>query len=554
MLLRLAPFVLILTACASQEAHLAGISPQQTAVDGLLASARSGDQPGCAFSAFRNGNAVLERTYGLANIEQPRAIQLDTVFEAGSVSKQFTAAAVAVLAANGKISLEDDVRKYLPEMRDYGSAITIRMMLTHTSGVRNWDDLVELAGRSREDASGLRQRDAFDIIVRQSALNFAPGAEYLYSNSNYVLAAAIVERVSGLSFPEFIRRELFEPAGMTRTQWRDDYTRVVLGRAVAYTPDDSGELHIDMPFEDVIGPGGLLTTVGDLQRWNQLLDDPTLAAQPWVNLMTTQWGTLTDGTHIPYGMGLEKVLIGGKEVISHAGATAGYRSYLARAPQEGVSLALLCNAGELNTEDLGPQLVALFLAPSLAGDAAVVPRPAGTIAPDLPGQYRNTSTGARVDVLIDQAGLRFNNGPPFQSAGEDLLVNAAGTRQASALRNEAGVVASIRLTRIGNSAVTLEPVAAWSPDTTDLSAFAGAYRADDVGADWIIAMDGPTLRATGPKGEAFLLDPLYADAFAAREASWTFVFLRNPDGSPVSMSLFKARTRGVIFERLPIGR
>lgn len=554
MLLRLAPFVLILTACASGEARLTVTSPQRTAVDGMLASAQSGDQPGCAFSAFRNGQAVLERTYGLANIEQPRAIQPDTVFEAGSVSKQFTAAAIAVLAADGKLSLDDDVRKYLPEMRDYGSTITIRMVLTHTSGVRNWDDLVELAGRSREDASGLRQRDAFDIIVRQSALNFVPGSEYLYSNSNYVLAAVIVERVSGLSFPAFSRRELFEPAAMTRTQWRDDYTRVVPGRAVAYTPDDSGELHIDMPIEDVVGPGGLLTTVGDLQRWNQLLDHPTAATQPWVSLMMTQWGALTDGTRVPYGMGLEQEVVAGHEVISHAGATAGYRTYLARAPQEGVSLALLCNAGALNTEDLGPRLAALFLPTSLAGDTPVLSHPVGTIAPDLTGQYRNISTAARVDLSIDQAGLHFNDGPPFQPAGADLLANAAGTRQVFVLRNEAGAVTSIRLTRIGNSAVTLEPVTAWSPDTATLSVFAGAYRGDDVGADWIIVMDGPTLRATGPKGETFLLDPLYADAFAAREASWTFVFQRNPDGSLGSMSLFKTRTRGVTFERRSTGR
>jgi CubicO group peptidase (beta-lactamase class C family) len=332
--------------------------------------------PGCAVSVVRAGAVAYQQAWGLADPGRRLANGIDTIFEAGSVSKQFTAAAVAVLVAQGRLNLDDDVRRFLPEMKPYERPITIRMLLTHTSGVRNWDDLLELAGRPREDASGLSQADALAIILRQSELNFPPGAEYLYSNSNYVLAAAIVERVSGETFSSFSRRALFLPAGLSQTQWRDDYRRPVPGRATAYTPDDNGMLKPDMPEESVVGPGGLLTSIVDLQRWNALLDRPG-EARGWVNILTQTRGRLADGTPTQYGLGLEFARLQGHDIISHAGATAGYRAYLARIPDQKLSAAVLCNAGAVNSEDAGPVFLSLFMPPATQ---AAPPRIAGFAA------------------------------------------------------------------------------------------------------------------------------------------------------------------------------
>lgn len=537
----------LILALLATTATAAPPAPGPDSIDRLFADARDPAGPGCAISVQRNGARVLERAFGLADLEQPGPIRPDTIFEAGSVSKQFAAAAIAVLVAEGRLSLDDDIRRHLPEMRDYGAPITVRMLLTHTSGLRNWDDLVELAGDPRGERS-YSQDEVLALIARQSALNFAPGSEYLYSNSNYVLAAVIAARVSGESFAAFSRRALFAPVGMSRTSWRDDHNRVVPGRATAYTPDNAGVLRIDMPGEDVVGPGGLLTTVGDLQRWNAFLDHPSAPAAAWVALMLETQGALADGTPIAYGMGLERETVSGRSVSSHAGATAGYRAYLARAPEDGLSVALLCNAGVLNTEDLGPELVALYL--PLPPDTAAPPAFSGmAIAADLAGRYRNTRTGALVTVSVDEAGLHFNGGPPFRATAPDTLVNAAATRQARVTRIRAGAVTGLSLTRIGNSAIELAPVAPWTPDAAALADFVGAYQSDDVGACWTVAMDGAVLRATGPTGESFLLDPLYAGAFAARDAYWTFVFHRDRHGRPASVSLFKTRTRGVLFER-----
>ena len=291
-----------------------------------------------------------------------------------------------------------------------------------------------------------------------------------------------------------------------------------------------------------------LAPFGDLQRWNAFLDQPPAAAAAWVALMLGTRGALADGMPIAYGMGLESETVSGRPVISHAGATAGYRAYLARAPQDGLSVALLCNAGALNTEDIGPGIVALYLPP--APRIEPTPAPSGiAIAEDLAGAYRNLRTGALVTVSIDRAGLRFNGGPPFQAIAPDTLANMGATRQVRVIRSRSGALTGLSLTRIGNSPIELAPVKSWAPAAIELKDFVGAYSSDDIGATWTVSADGAALRARGPTGQTFLLDPLYADAFAARDAYWTFVFHRDRRGTPASVSLFKTRTRGVLFER-----
>lgn len=517
-------------------------------VEALFAPVADPAGPGCAVSVARNGTVVFERTYGLANLEQIQPITADTVFEAGSVSKQFTAALIAALVAQGRLSLDDDIRTYLPEMPDYGLPITVRMLLTQVSGVRNWDDLAELEGYGRGNRVH-RQSDALAMIVRQTATNFEPGSEYLYSNSNYVLAMVIAERVGGKPFDELSRELLFDPVGMEHSRWRVDHTSVVPNRADAYTPDEVGVLHLDMPFEDVVGPGGLLTTVGDLQRWNAFLDHPSPEAVAWVTLLTRTREDLTDGTRIAYGMGLEYDEIWSHPVVSHAGATGGYRAYLARVPDAALSVALLCNAGALNTEDLGPQLVQAFLpAPTVvSADRGIVPIDAGSS--DLAGYYRNERTQQRAEVAVDAEGVHFNGGPAFTEVSDGRFENVGRTRSATIMRNASGGIDGIVLTRVGNIAVTLRPVSSWTPDRTTLQHFEGRYDSAEARTTWTIRFDGDTLRAAGPTGETFLLDPIYADAFSARDAYWTFIFDRGADGRPAGYRAFKTRTRGVIFRR-----
>src|SRR5574339_334449 len=222
-------------------------------------------KPGAQLAIARNGSIIFSRAWGIADLEHNVPLTTESITEAGSVSKQFTSAAILLLEQQGKLSLDDDVRKYLPELPDYGYKITLRQMMQHKSGLKDWGAIVAMAGWPRSTKT-YDNEDALYVISNQKTLNHKPGDEFLYSNSNYNLLAIIVQRVGGMSLADFTRKYIFEPAGMNHTQWRDNYKRVVPGRAIAYAKSGSNYL-TNMPNEYVYGNGGLLTTAEDLLIW-----------------------------------------------------------------------------------------------------------------------------------------------------------------------------------------------------------------------------------------------------------------------------------------------
>ena len=344
--------------------------------------------PGCAVGVGTGGRSVLERAYGMADLEHDVRNKPETIFEAGSVSKQFTAAAVLLLVRDGKISLDDPVRKYIPELPDYQTPLTIRHMLNHTSGLRDWGSLAGTAGWPRGSRVHTHAH-VVEILSRQTALNFTPGSRYSYSNSGYNLAAVLVSRVSGMSFAEFSQQRLFQPLGMTRTSWRDDYTLVVKDRAIAYAgaagppsarSGATGGFRLDMPFENVHGNGGLLTTVGDLLRWNENFVTPKVGDADFVKLQQTTV-PFTSGTMQTYAFGLMIGTYKGLREVSHSGSTAGYRAHLMRYPDQHVSVAVLCNAGTANATPLARSVADLYLGDRLNPSAPPVPAPAETRGP-----------------------------------------------------------------------------------------------------------------------------------------------------------------------------
>ena len=377
------------------------------AVDAVFERWSSDQSPGCAVGIAENGATMLARAYGMADLEHDVRNTPLTIFEAGSVSKQFTAAAIVLLALDGKLSLEDDVRKYVPEVPEYDRPITIRHMLTHTSGLRDWGAVAGISGWGR--GSRIHTHDhMLDIVSRQSALNFEPGHEYSYSNTGYNLLVVVVDRVSGMPFAEFTKTRLFEPLGMSSTQWRDDYTRIVKGRAVAYSPRQGG-FALNMPFEDVHGNGGLLTTVGDLLTWTENLETGELGGPEFLELMHRQ-GVLNDGSEISYASGLMVGTLRGVPSVSHTGSTAGYRAYLGRYPDQRLAVAILCNAGNANPGQLGSQVAeavlgdALEPAPGPTERTQELPAPYAPAAEDLalyPGEYYSDDAETTLTIVVD---------------------------------------------------------------------------------------------------------------------------------------------------------
>jgi CubicO group peptidase (beta-lactamase class C family) len=271
-------FLLSAVLCApitAQDAFTARIA----SVDSIFRQFDGTMTPGCAVGVSDAHSIILERAYGMADLEHGVVNTAETIFEPGSVAKQFTAAATILLALDGEISLDDDVRKYIPELPDYGQTITIRHLLHHTSGLRDWGSVAGIEGWPRTTRVHTHTH-VLDIASRQMSLNYPPGEYYSYTNTGYNLQAVLVERVSGMSFAEFSKKRIFEPLGMEKTQWRDDFTRIVADRAIAYRSGRDGGWSMLMPFENVHGNGGLLTTVGDLLRFTHNLDTGELRGGP----------------------------------------------------------------------------------------------------------------------------------------------------------------------------------------------------------------------------------------------------------------------------------
>lgn len=368
--------------------------------------------PGCAVGIDRAGAPRVTRAFGAADLEYDIPNRPETIFEAGSISKQFTAAATVLLALDGKLDLSDDVRKYVPELPVYQRPITIRHLLNHTSGLRDWGSVEDLAGWPRGSRAYTHDH-VLDILVRQRALNYPPGDRYSYTNSGYNLLAIIVSRVSGKPFATFSRERLFTPLGLTSTQWRDDFRRVVKGRAQAYSKSD-GQWELDMPFENVHGNGGLLTTVGDLLTWTAMLERPTPAWKAMVDSLHVR-GRLTNGDTIDYALGLVVSDYRGLRRVEHSGATAGYRADVLRFPGRGLAVAVLCNAGSAAPTTYANQLVDSLLAPALGPMAARPPqrpradsstwRPSADALTAYAGSYYSPDVETAVEVSVANGAL-----------------------------------------------------------------------------------------------------------------------------------------------------
>lgn len=361
-------------------------------VDPIFARWDKQDSPGCALAIVKDGRIVYQRGYGSANLDYDVPITSESVFYIASVSKQFVAAAVALLAQQGKLSLDDDVRKHVPELPDYGHTITIRHLIHHTSGLRGYLTLMQLAGMRWEDVHS--EQELLDLICRQKELNFAPGEQYRYCNTGYFLLAEIVKRVSGKTLRQFTKDEMFEPLGMTNTHFHDDATHVVKNRAVSYAPSGNGTFRVSyLANWDKVGSGGLLTNVEDLVRWDRNFCEKKLGGEDLVNTLH-QRGKLNDGTVLPYAFGLIVGEYKGLATVSHGGSFMGFRTVLLRFPGHAFSVIILANLADVNPTALAQDVADVYLAEPIREHLA-----------EYCGTYTSDELGVRYEVRLESADL-----------------------------------------------------------------------------------------------------------------------------------------------------
>jgi CubicO group peptidase (beta-lactamase class C family) len=517
-------------------------------VDAIFAPWNSREKPGCTVAVGEKGKTILSRAYGMADLEHDVPITTDTIFEAGSVSKQFTAAAALLLVQQGKLSLQDDVRKYIPELPNYGTPITIDHLIHHTSGLRDWGAVAALEGWPRETRIHTHAH-MLDIAARQKALNYAPGAEFSYTNTGYNLLVLIIERVSGQTFPDFTRQNLFVPLGMTHTQWRDDFTRVVKGRAIAYTEQD-GAFHSEMPFENVFGNGGLLTTVGDLLLWNENFVHGKVGGDS-LRAMQLRRGRLTDGREIEYAGGLFIGTYKDLPEVSHGGATAGYRAFLARYPEQGVSVAVLCNVAEANPEDLGRRTVDLFL--PAAAMKPEPPAPQGiALAPEALAAkailYRDQSTGQPWRLALVDGRLKTPGGRTLVPLSESLFYAGSDGVKAEITAGPDGRTKLLRVLRPSGEVTVYEPVTEAALTPEQLAGYAGEYTSDEANVIYRVTVEEGALVLRAKPDISFPLKPVYTDAFQAENGALVR-FYRGAGGKITEMSLGIPRVRDLRFVR-----
>ncbi len=327
-------------------------------IDGLFATYNL-HSPGCSVGVIRDGNFIFRKSYGEASLELGVPLRSESVFYMASVSKQFTAASIVLAAEQGFLSLDEDIRKYIPELPDYGRPITLRQMLHHTSGFRDFLALTYLSGR---DISALSSPDrVLQLIARQKGLNNAPGEEFVYSNSNYFLLGVVVKRATGKSLAEFARANIFQPLGMTHTLFYDDNKIVVPNRVAAYDPGKDGRFHLDWStLFDIVGSGGLMSNVDDLILWDRNFYSNKLGKGALVRELESQ-GVLNNGHQVNYGMGLWLSEYRGLRTVEHSGGTFGYRTELLRFPEQRFTVTILCNVANADVEGLGRKVSDLYL-------------------------------------------------------------------------------------------------------------------------------------------------------------------------------------------------
>lgn len=535
----------------------------QKKVDAIFAEYDKADSPGCSLGVIRDGKLIYTRGYGRANLEHNLPITSRTVFDIGSTSKQFSAASILLLEQQGKLSRGDDVRKWVPELPDYGRKITIRHLLHHTSGLRDYLTLMALSGIHFDGVT--TPDDALGFIVRQKELNFAPGEEHLYSNSGYFLLSTIVQRASGKSLRAFAHENIFAPLGMSDTHYHDDHTELVPRRAAAYAPKPGGGFAIDMSNFEQTGDGAVFTTVEDLLKWDQNFYQPKVGGRALIAALQEK-GKLNSGKELDYATGVVVGKHRGLTTVSHGGSWGGYRAELVRFPEQRFSVITQCNLASTNPSRLARQVAEVYLQAQMT-PAESRPRPAsGSGGPNktagsapLPeselvkytGVFRSPSSGGLRRIRAEQGRLRIDS---FGPGSTDLMpmgegrFTVAGTAFATEMKFDAGGGFTVQRATDPPETERFERAEAFEPSAAELAAFAGTYYSEELDATYVLSeKDGKLWTRTryNPPGE---LRPAVRDLFVGPQGI-RVEFARDGQGRPASFVVQAGRVRNIRFVR-----
>ncbi|MGA2136394.1 MAG: serine hydrolase domain-containing protein [Bryobacteraceae bacterium] len=527
-------------------------------VDKVFAKWDSTLSPGCALSVIRDGTIIYKRGYGMADLDHDIPITPETVFHVASISKQFTAAAIILLAQEGKISLDDDVHKYIPDLPGFGARITIRQLVHHMSGLRDQWSLLGLAGW-RYSLDLITDDDVLDVMSRQKELNFTPGTEYSYCNTGFTLLAQIVKRVSGESLREFTSQRIFQPLGMRSTHFRDDHAEIVKHIAYGYV-DGEGEnsYRLSVTNFDTVGATSLLTTVEDLAHWDENFYHPRVGGPEFVKQQLER-GKLNSGKMIDYAFGLSIGKYRGLPTVGHSGADAGYRADFLRFPEQHFAVACLCNKGETNPSELTQRVADIYLAAEFKEPAPALseatPKSVAVAAQRLaqyPGLYlkKDDERAVRVTVKDGKVSLAFSNGGgrEMTALSDSRFRLASGPGELTFPDAAGGPAQRLSIHFPGAKQPDVyERVAEFQPTPNELAAFAGSYVSQEIDPVYRITVEGGSLVLKRLKSKPETLEPTITDTFWGLNGD--LHFQRGPDGKISGFTLNAGRVKNFHFAK-----
>lgn len=496
--------------------------------------------PGCTVGVEQAGRTLLTRGYGMADLEAKRALTPTSSVYMASVSKQVTAMAVLLLVEDGKLGLDDRVRTILPELPAYADAVTVRQLLHHNSGLRDFFTLGALSGIGSDQA--WREQDVIDVLGRQQGLDFAPDSDHLYSNSGYVALSMIVQRVSGQRLDDFARARIFKPLGMTQTRFQHDHNQAVPEKANGYVKSTTGWT-ISNSNLDVVGDGGLYSTTGDMLRWIANMDSGKIGAKSVVLMRTT--GMLSDGKPTGYGMGLMPGSYRGLPLVQHGGGLAGYRTMTWWFPTEKIGIAIACNNGTARSNELAANVANIILDGKLKPATVLDATPPGEAARPFAGAYRDRNGGYMEFAVKDGALILLRPDRPLAQLSPGIFAvrsNPDGIRltfdaDGKGLRVVSDAGPERRLDRIAQT------------DITDPAAYAGDYRSTEAPLPIIIRQADAGLMIAIAKQPEMKLVQTAPDRFWQPEAGLELAFERDAAGRPTKMILNAGRARGLNYAR-----
>lgn len=505
--------------------------------------------PGCVCAISQNGKLVVNRAYGSADLERNVPLNTNSIFDIGSLMKQFVAAATLILVQDGKLSLSDDIHKYIPELPDYGYKITIDNLLTHTSGIRDWTGLLPFAPKGT---------DVWSLILRQRGLNAVPGEEWSYSSSGFVLAREIVSRVSGMSFSDFTRKRMFDPLEMKSTSFTKNMRDIIKNRALAYDREVTG-WRMAMLLDNDRAGGGILSTASDLLIWNDALTNNRLGK--FVTDKLQEHTTLNNGRKINYGRGLFLDTYLGTSEIAHTGSADGYKSYLGRFPEYGLSIAITCNSGDgTNRRNFAYRIVDVFVPEKrnlpTDTDEPPLPKPEDTLGLEIDkkvGLYFSEKTNQPLQLAVDRGRLRVAGGPGFVPTGKNSFKRwGASVMFLSQDEFELHFISNdqFELKSMEGKITRYHRARTYAPTATQLKQFEGRFESKEIGSVFQVKVrkDGLEVSLEHKPDQSLPLKPVDTDAFQVSRMLIRFV--RDNTGKVVALHYSNPLVRNIKFTKI----